>query len=236
MGRRVGANSDDIIGLARAASFSFDATAYQAIKSDLEDAVNLADVAIEAGEDAYDALVEMERLAEAYAAQSDPDVKQVTEDEFEAQAAIVENLKTTATYNGIPVFRASNTNPLMSIDLDPHGNATFDIQFDATDIPDVSGFDLSGGTTADDVRAEIEKITTYRAKAQSFGEQASSYYDLVDVVINSNEAAGSVVRESNEVKELARLTDLQVRQQTLEAMSAQANVIRSVAAKLFDIE
>jgi flagellin-like hook-associated protein FlgL len=124
----------------------------------------------------------------------------------------------------------------MSVDLDPHGNAAFDIQFDAADIPDVSGFDLSAGTTADNVRAEIQKVTSYRAKAQSFSEQASSYYDLVDVVINSNQAAGSVVRESDEVKELARLTDLQVRQQTLEAMSAQANVIRSVAAKLFDFE
>lgn len=227
--------STDFTGIKQAVSFQFTTDAYQAIYDQLSNAKNATSLAVEAGRIAYGALSEMQRLAKLYPDLSLQADQQAADVEFRTQAGVVENLKTSAQYNGIMVFRSGT---VLSVSINPSSSGKLEVVFDAADIPDVSGFNLyDSGSGAKDlaaVNAELNKIHSYIGKAYSYDSQVVGYLEIAGAIINAS-IAGRASFTDTMAQDLASVTEIQVRQQNIAAMVSQANMNKFSAAKIFEM-
>ena len=121
------------------------------------------------------------------------------------------------------------------VELDPSGaGGTFTIQFAVADIVDVDNIlAINHPLAITNLQSEIEVAATYLFKADGFSEDLDMHVDLTDTIINSKEATNSLITDIDDIKELAALTDLQIRQQATIAMIAQSNDIRAAIARLY---
>ena len=236
-GKRIQNASDDFVGFLRSAELQTDIAGYRIVKQDLTEAKGLADYAGEVGSNIAEDLARMKELALLYETEvgggNDPDVLAAYKSEFDALKTTITNTIDDAYYDGIKVLD-SLAPKLKEVDLDPSGaGGTFTIQFAAGDIVDVSALDITAVNADEDVQDEIEAVASYVFKAEGFSEDLDRHIDLTDTIINSKEATNSLITDIDDVKELAALTDLQIRQQATVAMIAQANDIRAAIARLY---
>jgi flagellin len=235
-GKRIQNASDDFVGFLRSAELQTDIAGYRIVKQDLTEAKGLADYAVEVGTNIAEDLARMKELALLYETEvgggNDPDVLAAYESEFNALKTTISNTIDDAYYDGIQVVDDSAA--LKEIALDPSGTGgTFTIQFAEADIVDVS---LLVITEPGDVQTEIGSAASYLFKSEGFREDLEMHVDLTDTIINSKEATNSLITDIDDIKELAELTDVQIRQQATVAMIAQANNIRAAIARLYQSE
>lgn len=235
-GKRIQNASDDFVGFLRSAELQTDIAGYRIVKQDLTEAKGLADYAVEVGSNITEDLARMKELALLYETEvgggNDPDVLAAYKSEFDALKTAITNTIDDSRYDGIQVVDDSAA--LEEVELDPGGTGgTFTIQFAAADIVDVSLLDITAIDADDDVQDEIEAAASYLFKADGFSEDLDRHIDLTDTIINSKEATNSLITDIDDVKELAALTDMQIRQQATVAMIAQANNMRAAIARLY---
>ena len=87
-----------------------------------------------------------------------------------------------------------------------------------------------GGTTAD---TALSNVAAYTARMQTNDDLLKDMSELADTVMTSLENTRSAIEDINDVQELAKVTDLQIRQQAAVSMMTQADVSRSAIGKLF---
>lgn len=236
-GKRIQNASDDFAGFIRSAELQTDISGYRVVKQDLTEAKGIADYAVGVGTNITEDLVRMKELAVLYDAEvnngNDPDVLAAYKSEFDALKATITNTKGDAYYDGIEIL--DDLAPILKeVDLDPSGaGGTFTIKFAVADIVDVSLLDITAANADDDVQDEIEAVASFLFKAEGFSEDIEMHVDLTDTIINSKEATNSLITDIDDVKELAELIDLQIRQQATIAMIAQSNDIRAAIARLY---
>jgi flagellin-like hook-associated protein FlgL len=80
----------------------------------------------------------------------------------------------------------------------------------------------------------LTAATSYLSKAVSYDRSIDRQLRISDTIIQSKEAAISFISDIDEVSELSRKTDLQIRQEASIAMLAQAQLLRSSITKLYD--
>ena len=231
-GKRIQKPSDDFGGYIRARSLLNDVSGLAIVKQDLVKYKGYADYAVEAGTALMEKLERLKELSVIWTA-SDAAEQALLEAEGVVIRGEITNLIANAQIDTVQVFQNAT---IVDVELDPDGvSGSVAIAFvEATDYTSAAEIALlvvdDGGTTAD---AAIAKVTSYLAKASGYSEDLQRHMDLTDIVINSKEAAASLITDIDEVKEMAAATDLQIRQQASIAMMAQANISQQGIMQLY---
>jgi len=226
-GKRINKPSDDFAGFFRASGVKSDIAGYQTVKQDLTDLKGMADYASQVGSDVLEALDELKTLAQNYAATTDANEQTLISNDFTVKTGELTNMIADAQYNGSAVMTAAT---LDTKNLDPDGNSSFDVTFAAGDILTVGNLDVTSEASID---TEIAVATNYASKATGFSEDIQAHLDLTDITIASKEAVVESIEGIDEVKELAKNTDLQIRQQAAISMISQSNVSRQGLLQLY---
>lgn len=247
-GKKVSKPSDDFAGYARMYQMQNDIESYQSIKENLTSAKGITEIASEVGNTVYEDLTEMKSLITSYYNTADSEDDNAARSEI---AAKFETLKTSLAdyiantrYDGTLVHSATT---LGSIKLDPDGAGSLSITFAADDIADASSPTLTGFVVNDSTATNTNRTTdltaindaltaatSYLSKAVSYDRSIDRQLRISDTIIQSKEAAISFISDIDEVSELSRKTDLQIRQEASIAMLAQAQLLRSSITKLYD--
>ncbi len=229
-GKRIQNASDDFVGYFRSRALLTDVAGFEVVKQNLQEAKGYADYAVETGTAIMEKLVKSKKLEAQYAA-ADAAGKVSIQAEHDVLEAELTSLIANARYDST-VIHANGS--MIEVELDPDEvSGSFDVAFvTADDIVVPGNLDVTVGDFVL-VDAEIAKAASYLAKASGFSEDLDRHIDLTDTIINSKEATNSLITEIDDVKELAALTDLQIRQQATIALIAQANNIRAAIASLY---
>lgn len=231
-GKRIQKPSDDFAGYIRSRALLNDVSGFQIVKQDLQKGKGYADYAVEAGTALMEKLERLKELSVLWTA-SDATEQALIEAEGVVIRGEITDLIANSQYDSTLVFQDGT---LLDIELDPDGaSGSLDITFveatDYTSAVEIAALVVNdGGTTAD---AAIAKVTSYLTKASGYSEDIQRHMDLTDIVINSKEAAASLITDIDEVKEMALATDLQIRQQASVAMMAQANISQQGILQLY---
>lgn len=219
-------------GSFRASALRADVQHYSAIKAQLLEAQGLVDYARQAASSITLDLQRLKELAGLHAASSgDSDAMARYEQEFTALKASIDVTLENTRYDGVRVISANDEPPLLTITLDPEGSALFSVEFSASDIITTDALSVTDEASVDN---QLAVMASFSFKAESYGSGIERHIDGVEVIINSKEATASMITDADEVRELSKLTDLQIRQQADLAMLSQANVTRTAAARLYD--
>jgi flagellin len=220
---------------------------YGKIKENLTASKAATGAAVEVGNSVYEDLVELKDLITSYYNTannaSDDDERSQIQTKFNNLKTSISSLISNSKYEGTTIYSAST---LESVNLDPAGTGKLSITFAAGDIanpatPSITGFVVGdAATTATNkttditaVDAEITKATSYLVKAESYDKSIDRQIRISDTIMQSKQSAISLITDIDEVSEMNKQTDLQIRQQASIAMMAQARLSRSSIARLF---
>jgi flagellin len=228
-GKKINTPSDDFAGYARSVALGQDVSGYERVKEDLTEAKAVADVAAKAGNSIYEDLTRMKELEELWSATgASTDDQAAYAAEFNALKSAITDTINNSSYDGTKVVDAGTA---ISVALDPDGAGSFDVSFASGDIVSVSALTISGGSTA--IQDELDTATLFVVKAEGYADHAARNMDMTDTIIQSKEAAISLITDIDEAEEMNKSIELQIRQQASIAMIAQANVARQGIISLY---
>jgi hypothetical protein len=178
----------------------------------------------------------MYRLSELWQA-ADPGSDERTEYEAEFDA-LKEQLKDTrddTEYEGNALFSTAGDTTFATIDMSVPGiSQTLTMGYETTDVMTDSEIDDDTDiTTGAGLDVLLTKATTVLTKAEGFEDRVTMNINVVDSIIQSKEAAKSVLTDIDDAVELNKAIDLFIRQEALVAMMAQANVSRSGLSRFY---
>lgn len=224
-GKRVQNPGDDFAAYIRASGLNTDITNYQSIRQDLQGAKGLTDYASGVGNAILEDLTRLQELQDLYNATSDTDKQTAYSTEYDTIKTRIGDTIADSVYDGTAVYAAAS---LGAFNVDPTGTGSIDVN--ASDVADVSGF---ANIANDDISTELASAQTFVAEMNSFGTEITRAMNLNDTVVSGKEATVSALINVDELKEMANVTNLQVRQQAAVSMMSQANVSQAALAKLF---
>lgn len=247
-GKKISKPSDNFAGYIRINQMQNDIDGYQSIKENLTIGKGITAIASEVGNTVYEDLTELKDLVTAYYNTADSEDDNAARSEIESKFNILKNSLTNyiadTRYNGTLVYSEAT---LGNIKIDPNGTGSLSIAFEAADIANASTPTLTGFVAGDETAtttnrdADLEAInnqltaaTNYLSKATSYDRSIDRQIRISDTIIQSKESAISFISDIDEISELNRKTDLQIRQEASIAMMAQAQLLRSSITKLYD--
>jgi flagellin-like hook-associated protein FlgL len=143
-------------------------------------------------------------------------------------------------YNGTTVY--ANNAVLVTVNLDPSSAAagSFAVNVNQTNaanmgnLPDF-GVNLSniGNVASGNIDNAITAAMNYVSLMTGFSGQAAQYIKLTDSIISAKTAYISQLVDVNEADEMAKVTNLQIRQQATASMMAQANNSNAAIARIY---
>ncbi|MBN1982052.1 MAG: hypothetical protein JW795_11005 [Chitinivibrionales bacterium] len=208
-------------------------------RQQIGDAIALIDVAEKAGTYVFEDLRQMKALVKRY---HDP---QASQDEKNGLAAEFDQIKqritdsiSTTTYDGRQLIADSSSNPLATIQLDSTNlSNTYEVEFAATDIVDVSSLDISAGgdeaAATELINAQIEHAGSYNAKISAYRRGLGAQDAILENKSQQNENINEVIGGVDNISTLARMMNGYIRQQSASAMFMQANLSSQNILKLF---
>ena len=230
-GKRFQTAGDDITGFIRATQLHLDAGLYDDMARALAGSRGYVDYAVETGSVVVEDLTGMRSLAQQYEATSDPDERASLKARFDALRGKIDTLVANARYNGVQVYAAG---VLLTIQVDPRG-ATIDLVIsDTADTAAIGPID-DYPDVVDNLDAQILAGATYLAQASAYADQIAVFSGLSQTGAAGKRLHADAITGINELEELARITDIQVRQQALVAMAAQAHLSRSALSGLYSV-
>jgi flagellin len=220
-GKRVQSAGDDFAAYVRAAGLNTDITTYQNTRQDLQNAKGAVDYSLGVGNAVLEDLQKLSDLQALYnAAGATADQQAAYSVEYDAIVNRISETTTNAAYDGTSVYGTASIIAAGTIDVTATNAAT-------------AGNVTAGGIGSDDVATEITAAQAYVADISSFQTAVNREMKLNDTIIAGKEATVSALINVDEVKELANVTNLQVRQQATVSMMSQANVSNASLARLF---
>ncbi len=234
-GKKINKPSDDFSGYIRSQNYEMDISGYELVRENLMAAKVYTDTAVSVGQSIYDDLVRMKELEELYDAEeagaNDADILAGYEADYEALRDSVVDALGNTYIDGTQVIQTAAA--LVTVDLDPEGSGSLSVQF--TTIPvsatiSAAGFDIDADP---DIAAQVTNARTFLSEAEHFNNSISRHLDLATTIIESKQAAKSVITDIDDAEEQANLTAYQIRSQASLAMIAQANVNQSYIAALY---
>jgi flagellin len=238
-GKKIQNPGDDFANYVRAQSMQQTIDGYDTVKVDLTEAKGVSEMAVTLGNSIYEDLKRMKDLATLYARpDATTDEKTAYNAEFEALGKSIMDTISNNKYNNTAVVSATT---LKTVYINPDNTSdTLAITFVAGDIiSDVSTADWNldgvggGPQTAATVQTEINKVTSYIVKAEGYSNKIDRQLTITDTIVNSKEAAKSLITDIDEAEEISNATEMQIRQQATIAMISQANMARQGILKLF---
>jgi flagellin len=224
-GKRVQNPGDDFAAYIRASGLNTAITGYQNVRQDLQNAKGMTDYAAGVGNAVMEDLTRMQELQDLYNGTTDTDKQTAYSTEYDTVMARVTNTMTNSVYDGASVYA---TGSLGAFNVDPAGTGSIDVN--ASDTADVSAF---ANIANDAIGAELTAAQTYVAEMNSYGTEISRAMKLNDTVVSGKQATVSALINVDEIQEMAKVTNLQVRQQATVSMMSQANVSQAALSRLF---
>jgi flagellin-like hook-associated protein FlgL len=230
LGKKVDKPSDDFVGYVRAQNYTADISTYEQVKQDITNIKSLTAAMQDVGNTMYQGIEQLRAYARKYAATTDPDEQQAYTEKFDALKTSLDNTITASTYdnNGVvtPLYQTGS-----------HGTVTVDATGTALDITITNAVASPGGLAVTDGDAnfntELSAAASYLVQAEGFGKVLDLQSKLADTIINSKEAAKGMITDIDDVKEINKATELQIRAQAGVAMLSQANVARAALVRLY---
>jgi flagellin len=220
-GKRVQNPGDDFAAYVRAAGLNTDIATYQNTRQDLQNAKGAVDYAVGVGNAVLEDLQRLSDLQDLYnATGATADQQAAYSAEYDAIANRVTNTIDNSAFDGTAVYGTSSIITAGTIDVTATASAT---NADAT----------AGGIGTDVLTNSLSDAQAYVADMSSFQTAITREMNLNDTIIAGKEATVSALINVDEVKELANVTNLQVRQQATVSMMSQANVSNAALARLF---
>ena len=237
-GKRVAKPSDDFVGYAKAQALQTSIDNYRTVKEGLTELKGVSDMAVELGNGISEDLTRMKELATLYSASTDDSDKAAYNAEFKALASSIADTISNSKHGNVAVVSAATID---SVEINPDNtNDKISITYAATDITAIATaaeatnwFLGGGGKSATNVQTEIDKAVSYLVKSEGFSTRIDRQISITDTITNSKNAAKSIITDIDEVEEITKATDLQIRQQAAIAMIAQANVGREGILQLY---
>jgi len=211
-----------------------DMSALESVKTSLNRATSLADVALAAGQQISDILVELRQKATAAA---DPSASAATrkayDDEFQALLTSLGSFAANASFDGENILDGSSTTVL---DFLANADASETISMNRQNLTlaglSLTGLDLTTETTATAGLTAIEAaLTDANAKLAELGAQSKQiekHTQFVTKLMDSLEVGVGNLVDADMARESARLQALQVQQQ----LGAQALSIANQAPQI----
>lgn len=229
-GKRVMSPSDDFGSYLLANNYNQDIAGYQRAQRDLQNAKGYSEYAISVGDNILEDLTRMKELKTLYDnAAGDSDLQNTYKAEYDAIVVRVDDQISDSSYDGVAVY---TTNDLIEVDLDGDASGASLIvkstavaaTTDISNIATVAGADM---TTA------IRNAQSYVAQMSSVSETIDRHIDLSNSIIASKESAITSIVNIDEMSEMTKATEYQIRQQASIAMMAQANMSHQSLLRLF---
>lgn len=241
-GKRIQSPSDDFSGYVKSLGLQSTVKDYGTIKQSLLETRTDSAKAVEVGQAVYEDVAKLRELAEDYNRYAaDSDEREAAGTEFEAlKTAVVQTLN-----NNSDVYA---TGTITSVDLDPSDSTNdFNVQFASATSQLVLAADVTGLTTLTGTAAPasisatalqaIDDAVTKAAKflvgAEHMDKAIERQANITDTVIQTKKAVISEIEDIDDMEELAKQTDLGVRQQAAVSMMAQANMAQQGVMRLF---
>jgi flagellin len=211
-----------------------DMSALESVKGSLNRATSVADVALAAGQQISDILVELRQKATAAA---DPSASTATrkafDDEFQALLTSVQSFADNASFDGENILNAASATPL---DFLANADASETISMNRQDLTltglALDGLDLTDETNAAAALTAVEAaLTTANGRLAELGAQSKQiekHTIFVSKLMDSLETGIGNLVDADMARESARLQALQVQQQ----LGAQALSIANQAPQI----
>lgn len=228
-GRKFVQPSDNFSAFLRGSTLENDVKDYQDIKADIATAKQYSDVAQKVGNQVYQDLVKLDKLSVDWtAAAVGSDLRTSLGAEYDALKTTIVNTIANTKINNVNVMQAvAVTYATVKTDS---GGGTYAMTMAAGG---PNGATIGAFATGASATAQATAALTFLTRAQSMGKTLDNINMIADTVISSKNAAIEEVTGINDAEELAKVTDLQVRQQAAISMLSQANVSRQGLLKLF---
>jgi flagellin-like hook-associated protein FlgL len=236
-GKKFQGPGDDFVGYIRANTQQQAINDYQRVKENLMSAKETTAKAVEVGNAVYEDLIDLKNLVSDYNAAD-------TDDERVAIAAEFDGIKSAlADYITANSDVYATGAALTSVDLTIDGGGqAFAPSF--TTMAKTSALSTTFGTAAPATMAAsaqntsgmatvLNNATKFLAGAEAADKAVDRHLNVVDTVIQTKQSLVAEITEIDDVKELAKQTDLNVRQQAAVSMIAQANMSQQGVMRLF---
>lgn len=211
-----------------------DMSALESVKTSLNRATSLADVALAAGQQISDILVELRQKATAAADPSASDAtRKAYDDEFQALLTSLGSFAANASFDGENILDGSSTTAL---DFLANADASETISMNRQDLTlaglSLTGLDLTDETNAAAALTAVETaLTDASARLAELGAQSKQiekHTIFVTKLMDSLEVGVGNLIDADMARESARLQALQVQQQ----LGAQALSIANQAPQI----
>jgi flagellin len=220
-GKRVQNAGDDFAAYVRAAGLNTDITTYQNTRQDLQNAKGAVDYSLGVGNAVLEDFQKLTDLQALYNSASATATQQAAYSvEYDAIVNRISETMANSAYDGTTVY---GTGSIVSAGT---------INVTATNAASNTAA-TAGGIGTDSLSDATNQAQTYVADMSSFQTAVNREMKLNDTIIAGKEATVSALINVDEVKELANVTNLQVRQQATVSMMSQANVSNASLARLF---
>lgn len=218
-GLKVGGAKDNAATWAIAQNQRADSGALSAVKSSLDRATSIADVAMAAGEQISELLIELRQKAVSAADPSSTDAtRKAYDDDFQSLLRSIASFANNAKFDGENILNGAATDDLLFLaSADAQETITMSRQDLSLNTLGLNSLDLLDPTTSDAVlsavEAALETTTAALAALGAESKQISNHNIFVGKLMDSLETGVGNLVDADLARESARLQALQVQQQ-----------------------
>lgn len=241
-GLRVSSAKDDAAVYAIAQKQRAEFSSLGAVKMSLDRATSITDVAMSAGQQISDILVQMrEKVVGASDASASPASRKAFDDEFQTLLQAIGQFATSATFDGVSVLDGTITSPISFL-ANAEGDSFINLSpqdFTVSgSIINLSGAVLTGTITAtQSVLAQLDSaiasVTASLAELGAQSKQIEKHTNFVTKMQDVLESGIGNLVDADIAKESARIQALQVQQQLGAQALSIANQAPQIILRLF---
>ena len=214
-GLRINRAGDDAAGLAISEKMRGQIKSLNQAQRNAQDGISYIQTMEGALNEVSDMLTRAKEICTQYenGTYTDSDKQNIT-DELTALQAEIEHIRTNTTFNGIHMDED------VDIAIDDKGSK---VTIGATDI---TGIDISGATTADEISAHIETVSSARGALGALQNRLEHTSNNLGTTSENLTASESRIRDTDMAKEMADFSSKNIITQASQAMLAQANQLQ----------
>ena len=238
-GLKVGGAKDNAAVWAIAQNQRADSGALEAVRTSLNRATSIADVALAAGEQISELLIELRQKATATADPSSTEAtRKAYDDEFQSLLLSIQSFADNAKFDGENILDGSSADNLAFLaSADAQETITMSRQDLTLATLGLDGLDLQDPDEADNVLEAVEEalktVTAALAELGAQSKQISNHNIFVGKLLDSLETGIGNLVDADLAKESARLQALQVQQQLGSQALSIANQTPQIILSLF---
>jgi flagellin-like hook-associated protein FlgL len=230
--------AEDIIGFTRAVNLNTQITSYEELRQDLTEAKMITSAAVAIGGSIYENLTKLKDFTQKYINEAGSGNDPIKLAGYKIE---IDSLKTSVvsalqnSYVDGTLITQSGTN-IKTYNLDPDRHTSLSINFSGiANHANISAVNTANISNTNSIQDEIRNSLTYLSEAKSFNGIVDKQINLVSTIINSKQAAISLITDIDDAEVTTQVVDLSIRYDTAVAMIAQGNMLQNSLSRLYNI-